>query len=158
MSASLWQEYVAAHPEHREEQPPVDAFGDSAAMADELLELVLTGPKRATAGPLAAYEFDGESIPVAGSHWVATDGSGAERVVLRTVEVWVGPLDSVDDAFAYDEGEGDRTREYWLDVHRRFFSGQAEQRGIPTPDGPDSMACVFERFEVVWPPEHADGG
>ena len=153
---SLWHDYVAAHPEHADERPPVDTFGDSPAMADELLGLVMTGPKRATAGLAAAYQAEGESLPTEGSHWVVTDGSGAERVVLRTVHVRLGAVDSVDDAFAYDEGEGDRSRDYWLDVHRRFFRWQVEQHGIPAPDGIDALTCVFERFVIVWPPELAD--
>jgi uncharacterized protein YhfF len=153
---SLWQEYVAEHPEHRDEQPPIEGFGDSPAMADQLLALVIDGPKRATAGLVAAYEFDGEGLPSAGSHWIVTDGSGAERVVLRATDVRLGPVDSVDDSFAYDEGEGDRTRDSWLHGHRRFFERQVAQRGIAAPDGIDAMICVFERFTIVWPPELAD--
>ncbi|MGA9102194.1 ASCH domain-containing protein [Aeromicrobium sp.] len=153
---SLWREYVAEHPEHRDEQPPVESFGDSPAMADELLALVIDGPKRATAGLVAAYEADNDILPSAGSHWIVTDGSGVERVVLRTTDVRLGPVDSVDDSFAYDEGEGERTRESWLHDHRRFFERQVAQRGIPTPDGLDAMICIFERFVIVWPPEHAD--
>lgn len=152
----LWQEYVTEHPEHAEEHPPIEPFGDSDAMADELLDVVLTGTKRATASLLAEYELDGEDVPSAGSHWVVVDGSGADRIVLRTTEVRVGPLDSVDDSFAYDEGEGDRTRDAWLDDHRRYFDRQVQQRGIPASDGIDALACVFERFSIVWPPELAD--
>jgi uncharacterized protein YhfF len=152
----IWQEYVAAHPEHADELPPVDGFGDSPAMADELLALVMTGPKRATAGLVAAYEAAGESLPSEGSHWAVTDGSGVARVVLRTTEIRIGPVGSVDDDFAYDEGEGDRTRASWLDDHRRFFERQVRQHAIPTPGGVDALMCVFERFVVVWPPEIAD--
>ncbi len=36
----LWHEYIAAHPEFQDEQPPVERFGDSDALADELLGLV----------------------------------------------------------------------------------------------------------------------
>lgn len=152
----LWQEYIAAHPEHRDEQPPVDQFGDSDALADELLDLVLAGTKRATAGLVAGYEMDGEDIPSAGAHWVVTDGSGTERLVLRTTEVRIGPVDSVDDAFAYDEGEGDRTRDFWLEDHGHYFERQVQNYGIPAPDGIGSLSCVFERFVVVWPPALAD--
>jgi uncharacterized protein YhfF len=153
---SLWQEYVADHPEHRDERPPIESFGDSPAMADELLALVIDGPKRATAGLVAAYEVDGADLPSVGSHWVVTDGSGAERVVLRSTDIRLGPVDSVDDSFAYDEGEGDRTRDSWLHDHREFFERQVAERGMATPDGLDALICVFERFVIVWPPELAD--
>jgi uncharacterized protein YhfF len=54
----------------------------------------------------------------------------------------------VDDAFAEVEGEGDRTRNWWLDAHRRYFSGQASREGF---EFDDDIRTVFERFEIVWP-------
>ncbi len=143
---SLWADYLAAHPEHSGEVPPVEGFGDTPAMADELLDLVLNGPKRATAG-LA----EDEDVPAVGSHWIVTDGEGRERVILRTREVRVGRLDSVDDAFAWDEGEGDRSRDAWLREHRAFFRRTADR---PLSDEDlDALPVVFERFDLVWPPE-----
>lgn len=154
MTSSLWREYVAAHPEHGDELPPVDRFGDSAELADELLGLVVAGTKRATAALVADLELDGEDVPPVGAHWIVTDGSGTERAVLRTTEVRIGPVGSVDEVFAYDEGEGERTRESWLEDHGRYFVRRIEQRGIDAPEGVEALACVFERFEVVWPPEY----
>ena len=156
MSGSLWAEYVRAHPEHADEQPPVEAFGDSPAMADELLALVLAGTKRATAGLVAAYEHDGDALPAEGDHWVVLDGTGAERAVLRSREIRIGRLDSVDEQFARDEGEGDLSLQWWLDAHRAFFGREVERCGIATPDGLDALDVLFERFVVVWPPEVAD--
>lgn len=154
---SLWEEYVAAHPEHAGETPPVDAFGDSPAMADELLGLVLHGPKRATAGFIDDYAIDDEPLPVVGSHWVVTDGAGTPRAVLRYIDVRTGRLDSVDDRFAWDEGEGDRTRDSWLVDHRAFGERRCAAQGITIPpEGVDALEAVFQRFVVVWPPEHAD--
>jgi uncharacterized protein YhfF len=125
----------------------IEPFGDSAQLADELIQLVTAGTKRATAGALAEYGREGAALPQPGALWIATDGRGRARAVLRTTEVRVGPLSSVDESFAWDEGEGDRTREWWLAAHRRFF-----QRYLPTigiefePD----LATVFERFEVLF--------
>jgi uncharacterized protein YhfF len=62
-------------------------------------------------------------------------------------------LSSVDASFAWDEGEGDRTRAKWLDIHRLYFGRQALRESF---DMHDEVAVVFERFEVVWPPELAD--
>ena len=131
----------------------VVAFGDGTAMADELAELVVSGPKRATAGLARDFEAGGETLPVVGDHVVLVDGNGAARAIWRTTEVRIGPLSSVDEAFAWDEGEGERTRTDWLGMHRTFFSRQAEAEGFDFYDG---IACVFERFRVVWPPEIAD--
>ena len=68
--------------------------------------------------------------------------------IVRTTDVRVGPLSSVDDRFAWDEGEGDRTRAWWLDAHTRFFSRQCTAMGLTFSD---DIGVVFERFELVWP-------
>jgi uncharacterized protein YhfF/GNAT superfamily N-acetyltransferase len=130
----------------------VAAFGDGPEMQDELALLALEGTKRATAGLLRGFS-DGEPMPFEGGHVVLLDGRGATRAVWRTTEVGVGPLASVDEAFAWDEGEGERTRDDWLDGHRRFFRREAEREGFEMHDG---ILTVFERFRLVWPPEVAD--
>jgi uncharacterized protein YhfF len=125
----------------------VESFGDSPSLADELLALVIDGPKRATAAALADYQSSGDAVPVVGALTLMTDGAGIPRAILRTIEVRIGPLSSVDERFAWDEGEGDRTRADWLRSRTAFF-----QRYLPTiglvfhPD----MDVVFERFELVY--------
>lgn len=138
-----------------DERYEVVAFGDSAEMADNLAELVVGGPKRATAGLLRDFEIGGEPMPVVGDHVVVIDGAGRPCGVWRTTEVTVKALIEVDAAFAWDEGEGDRTREDWLDGHRRYFARQAAGEGFAFDD---QAQTVFERFVVVWPPESADPG
>lgn len=149
----MWQDYRAAHPEVPDEDVEVEWFGDSPELADELLAFVLDGPKRATAGLVAEFVADAQPLPRIGSHWVVCDGSGAPRVVLRTRELRIGPLSSVDAQFAWDEGEYDRTLETWLDGHRRYFRRACSRLGL---EFSDDVEVVFERFDVVWPPELAD--
>jgi uncharacterized protein YhfF len=129
------------------------AFGDSPETADELADLVLHGPKRATAGLLLDYR-NGEPVPQAGWYSVVLDGSGAPVCVIRTTEVEVKPLREADEAFAWDEGEGDRTLEWWLDAHRSFFSRQCVSLGV---EFSDDLLTVFERFELAWPREPGSG-
>jgi uncharacterized protein YhfF len=73
--------------------------------------------------------------------------------VLRTTELRIGRLDSVDDASAQDEGEGDRTRAGWLAGHLRCSTRTLAAPGRSWDDG---LEVVFERFRVVRPPEVAD--
>lgn len=120
------------------------AFGDGPELADELLAYVERGTKRATAGSLAEQQAADEPFPSPGQRWGLLDGNSELRFVMETVEVSVGALGEVTPAFAWDEGEGDRTREDWLDGHRRFFA----RRGASDPD---ALQVVFERFRVVWP-------
>lgn len=149
---AYWRTYrVAAGLDH--DRYEVVAFGDSEAMATELAELVVHGPKRATAGLLRDFTLGGEPMPVVGDHVVVVDGRGVPCCIWRTTQVTVKPLIEVDAAFAWDEGEGDRTLDDWLDGHRRYFQRQAERQGF---EFHDAIETVFERFTVVWPPEAAD--
>jgi uncharacterized protein YhfF len=131
----------------------VVAFGDGPDMATELAELTIAGIKRATAGLVRQFGPGGEAAPVLGGYVVLLDGAGRPRVIWRTTELRTGPLNSVDERFAWDEGEGERTREWWLSAHRRFFGRHAAAQGFSMHD---EIETVFERFEVVWPPEIAD--
>jgi len=72
---------------------------------------------------------------------VMLDGSGIPRAVLETVELTQRRFGEVDAAFAFDEGEGDRTLASWRRAHRNYFG----RRGTFAPD----MLLWCERFRVV---------
>lgn len=148
----FWHAFVAARGPATADYVVV-AFGDTAALADELLELVMVGRKRATASLVRDYGPGGEPLPRVGDFVVVIDGRGAPACIWRTTEITVKPLNQVDDAFAWDEGEGDRTRADWLANHQAFFAAQAWREGFEMSD---TIETVFERFEIVWPPEVAD--
>lgn len=118
-------------------------------MADELAELVLHGPKRATAALHLDYQRDGEPLPRPGDHSVILDGRGQPVCIIQTTEVQVKPMNRVDAAFAWDEGEGDRSLTWWRQAHRQYFSRQCQQIGVPFNA---DLLVVFERFELIWPP------
>ena len=123
-------------------------FGDSPALAHQLAELVLHGPKRATAGLVACNELNPEAAPVADGYSVVTEFDGAPRCVIRTVWLDRRPLREVDAQFAWDEGEGDRTLPDWLDGHRRYFTRECARLGLPFSD---DSAVQLERFELLYP-------
>jgi uncharacterized protein YhfF len=113
------------------------AFGDSPALADELLALVLAGKKTATCWA-TSEGLKGVEI---GKRWIVKDGQGRARAVLETVEVTRRRFADVDAAFAHDEGEGDRSLAYWRRAHTDYFTRRGEfQPGI-------EVYC--ERFRLV---------
>jgi uncharacterized protein YhfF len=112
------------------------AFGDSPRLADELLELVVKGVKTATC---STQDEPNTSTP--GERWVVLDGSGVPRCVIETVEVSYRRYKEVDAAFAREEGEGDRSLEYWREAHRRYFG----RLGRFSED----MMLMCERFRLV---------
>jgi uncharacterized protein YhfF len=65
----------------------------------------------------------------------------------------IKPPPQVDEKFAWDEGEGDDTCEWWLTAHRRYFARQAAREGFDLEGNP---LAVFDRFEIVWPLDFSD--
>lgn len=132
----------------------VVAFGDNPALATELAALVVAGRKRATCSLARDYAEAPQTLPKVGDLVVVVDGSVTPQCIWRTTEITIKPLAEVDDRFAWDEGEGDRSRAWWLNAHRTYFARRAAREGFVMHDG---IEAVFERFEVVWPPALADG-
>jgi uncharacterized protein YhfF len=112
------------------------SFGDSPALADKLAALVLAGLKRATCWAAS----DGMLTEV-GKRMVMLDGSGRPLAVLETMELTHRSFNEVDAAFAYDEGEGDRSLAFWKRAHREYFG----RRGQFAED----MLLYCERFRIV---------
>jgi uncharacterized protein YhfF/GNAT superfamily N-acetyltransferase len=127
-------------------------FGDSPELAHELAELVVHGPKRATAGLVAYNERHPDEVPRPDGYSVVTEFDGTPRCVIRTAWLDQRPLREVDAAFAWDEGEGDRTLADWMDGHRRFFNRECKALGI---DFSDDLPVLLERFELLYPFEAA---
>ncbi|MDI1265406.1 MAG: ASCH domain-containing protein, partial [bacterium] len=93
------------------------AFGDGPALADELLDLVIRGIKTATC---STEDEPNTSTP--GERWIVNDGRGAPRCVIESTEVCYRRYNEVDAAFAFEEGEGDRSLAYWRQAHRTYFT------------------------------------
>jgi uncharacterized protein YhfF len=112
------------------------AFGDGPRLADELLELVMNGVKTATC---STEDEPNTSTP--GECWIVLDGQGTPRCVIKTLEVTYRRFGEVDAAFAYEEGEGDRSLRYWRDAHRSYFGRQGKFS--------EDMMLMCERFRLV---------
>lgn len=151
----MWAEYSATRPalEAEDADYTVEHFGDTARLADQLLGVVLSGTKRATAELVSEFAYRGDPLPRIGSHWIACDSTGAPRIVIRSTQLRIGTFDSADEAFAYAEGEDDRSLESWRREHRHYWERTTEARGATWSEADE---IVFEHFAVVWPPEHAD--
>jgi uncharacterized protein YhfF len=112
------------------------AFGDSPELANKLLELVVKGIKTATC---STEDEPNTSTP--GERWVVLDGRGEPRCVIESTEVAYRRFNEIDAAFAYDEGEGDRSLAYWRGAHRAYFG----RHGRFSED----MTLMCERFRLV---------
>ena len=115
-------------------------------MASKLGELVRAGVKTATTRAFWAYKPN-EPLPQVGELSVVLGGEGEPLCIIETTEVRTVTFTEVDAAFAFDEGGGDRSLDYWRGAHERFFTRTL-------PDGKtfsETMPVVCERFRKVYP-------
>ena len=124
----------------------IGGFGDSEALSESLVALILAGIKRGTCSLVWSWDFDGETLPDVGDMEIVLDWHGRPMFVRRTTEVEVVPFDAVTADFAACEGEGDRSLSHWQTEHWRFFTDECQRIGRTVDK---SMPLVCERFEVL---------
>lgn len=148
--AAYLQQYLDTLPaDAPQRRAPVlaEGFGDSPALADELGGLIVAGTKTATCGSLWGYEAEGAPLPEVGLLTIVLAGNGEPLCIIETVGTEIRAFDQVDAAFAYEEGEDDRSLESWRRAHWKFFTRTLQQYGLaPSED----MPLVCERFRVVF--------
>ncbi len=119
----------------------------------ELVDLVLAGTKQATAGLLAEYELDGDTIPYCGLREAVIGADGRFVGVIETTDCEVVRMADVDDGFARAEGEGFADAADWRAAHERFFGGYIDELrdrlGNPDWGLDDDTLIVCQRFRLV---------
>ena len=145
---TFWQEFCEISKMNPETPYQVWFFGNSSEMARELAKLVISGKKIATASLVAVNELKPEIAPIDSGYSVVTDFEGNPMCVIQTTEIRHLPFDEVDAKFAFDEGEGDQTLEYWREVHWRYFTKEVVELGIEFNE--ESLVCC-ERFKLLYP-------
>ncbi|MGF1521154.1 MAG: ASCH domain-containing protein [Leptolyngbyaceae cyanobacterium] len=144
-----WQIYLRTLPEDRQTHQPflVDQFGDTAELADELGQRILEGIKTATSSALWEWKVEKNPLPCIGLKTIVLNGANHPICVIETTEIKICPFNQVDAQFAYEEGEGDRSLEFWRREHWTHFSRVLPKIGkAPTSE----MPLVCERFRVVY--------
>lgn len=116
------------------------SFGDTPALIEELTALVVAGTKTATCAAKDQAEQNGWAM-TPGQLSIARDAQGNDKVLLKTVEVSFCRFCDVDEQFAFDEGEDDRSLESWRAGHKEYFSR--------TWRWSEDMMLYCERFRVV---------
>lgn len=125
----------------------VTQFGDHPQLANQLVQLVLTGIKTATCSALWEWEAEGCPLPHVGSKTIILDGQAQPCCIIRITDVNLCRFDQVDAEFAAAEGEGDRSLDSWRREHWEYFSRVLPLIGkTPSPE----MLLVCERFRVVY--------
>ena len=147
---TFWQSYLTSVPGGKISSSTsyeVWSFCDNEVNANELGDLVKSGIKTATCGLVWAYEAENEKLPSVGDLSVITNWEGEPLCIIESIEVEIKVFNKVDEKFAYEEGEGDRSLAYWRKVHWDYFSRECSNIGRePT----ETMPLMCERFRVVF--------
>ena len=143
-----WKAFLAKNPEIGRDTPcQVWYFGNSKEMAKELAELVISGKKTATASLAKTNEIEPHNAPVDNGYSIVTNFEGLAMCIIQTAEIRHLPFNKVDAKFAFDEGEGDQSLEYWRVVHWEYFSREATKFGFEFDE--NSVVCC-ERFRLLF--------
>lgn len=121
------------------------SFGDEndIQMQNDLAQLVLKGEKTATTSLYSLYDLENERIPQVGDINVILDGNSNEVCVTVNTKVYSLSFKEISEEYAYKEGEGDKSLEYWKKVHKNFFVKEAEG------NFDESMEVLCEEFELL---------
>ena len=145
-----WAQFLRAQP--RGSTPPATyleafSFGTSRESANLIAALVIEGVKTATGSLQWVYEAEGKPIPKPGDLSIVTDGEGQPVCIIEDTEIRIVPFDEVDEMFAWDGGEEDRSLESWRRIYWDYIVLECAR--IHTEPGP-KVPLVCERFRVVY--------
>jgi uncharacterized protein YhfF len=154
---NFWQSFLDSLPADEPKPEGYQAwhYSNNPTTALELAELTHQGIKTATSSLYWSYQAENEALPVPGSHHIITDFDGRPICIIQTKQVLILQFPNVDPQIAFEEGEGDRSLEYWRKVHWDVFLQDCLQIGRE-PD-PESMMVVCERFKLVYPAVNTSG-
>jgi uncharacterized protein YhfF len=108
-------------------------FGTPGEMRRRLVDLVVNGNKRATAGLLAEYEDEAEPIEHVGERLVVVDDDGHRAALVSVTKVVVSRFADVPDEFAVAEAEGDLDAADFRASHTRFWASVGADVDDDTP-------------------------
>jgi uncharacterized protein YhfF len=139
-----WQDFCQKH--QLPQNTPVTAwsFGTDS---DKLADLVKQGLKTATTSAYELYAKD-EPLTHVGDWNIILDHAARPVCVVQDKVVEIIPYEQISAEHAYHEGEGDRSYQYWRQIHDEFFRQEYQEEGNKEfyPQAP--MVCeVFEKID-----------
>lgn len=115
-------------------------LGTPGEMRRRLVDLVVHGNKRATAGLLSEYEAEGEPLEHVGERLAVLDDDGNRVATVAVTKVVVSRFADVPDRFALAEAEGDLDAADFRASHRTFWSSV----GTPVTDDTLVVQLYFD--------------
>ena len=115
-------------------------FGMPGESRRQLVDLVVNGDKRATAGLLAEYAEEGEVLEHVGERLAVLDDDGRHVATIRVTEVVTSRFADVPDRFALAEAEGDLDAADFRASHTAYWAAV----GTPVTDDTPVVQLYFD--------------
>jgi len=147
----FWQGYLSSLPAAiRPLHPRVEAaFPGNREVADELINLYLSGKKTAGSSLGKDFEINEEPFPAVGNYWIVLDSKNTPCCIVKTIRVVSHSFKDIPDDIAKAEGEGDCSVAYWKKVHEEIFAQYLKKLQI---NDLQNTEVITEFFEVVYKP------
>lgn len=148
---TFWQDYLSTLSAVDQKKMPtyvVDQFADTPEAATKVGKLVRDRIKTTTSSLVWGLEHIGEPLPKVGDISLIVDGNGEPLCIIELTEVEIKPFNAVDEQFAFEYGEGDRTLAFWLSANWDFHSRWCIEIGS---EPNETMPIVFQRFRLLYP-------
>ncbi len=119
-------------------------FGDSGDLRTRLIDLVVNGNKRATAGALDWDYEPSEPIEAVGEKFAVVGNDNEHVATIQITRVEISSFADVPDEFALAEAEGDLTGDDFRQSHLKFWN----DCGYEINDDSKIVMAYFELIEV----------
>lgn len=134
------------------ERKKFHSFSSDYFCADEhnanlCAQLIRIGQKTATCSLFHWYDSGEEPMPTIGHLMIVTNWDGTPICIVEITSVEKCKYSDVSAEFAFLEGEGDRSLDWWRNAHWNFFAKECEELNI---EPCEEMMLVLETFRVVY--------
>jgi len=145
--SELWEYYIRSNPKFKNAPIPESYyFCDNEKDANECLQWVVEGVKRATTTSMWWFETNKHPLPQIGDLYIVTDWEGIAKAIIQILKIDQTPFNKITAEYAEIEGEGDKSLAYWNKVHWDYYTREMNEKGeTPTED----MLLVCEQFKTV---------
>lgn len=109
---------------------------------EKLISLVLSGDKRATTSLYSEFIEDKKSLPKIRERSIILHDNNNDACLIEIEKVIITEFKNITDDFAFIEGEGDKSLEYYRNEHYKIF------KKIDLNFN-DESKVVFEMFKVI---------
>ena len=143
----FWRDFCEKHDLPLDTPVQAWSFGMDDETADKMVDLVMRGIKTAITSSFLGYN-ENDPMPKVGDYSIVLDSSKKPVCVIQDKVVEVMPYNHISRAYAYLEGEGARSYNYWRKTHDEYFKQEFKEYYQTRFIGNELMVCeVFEKID-----------